>query len=626
MPRLVVSARLTGRRRRAVVALAGTVVAFTAVLAGPVAFPASAVPVAGHSGLVAVVPPESGAGDLRLVFSEAMEPRFSGADLISADGTVVDANAGRIDPADPHVMLVSEPPGVAPDELSVAWRALSAADGHVTSGSFPIPGPGSAGGGAGTATRGHTGGHLSLEVLAKILAYGGLLLAVGLLPFARLVVRPSSGTIPRGLVLTQASALIAAAVGGALVLVVTDLELASAGTVVDPLTYIAGNRVGVLLGLRAAVPLAGGVAAALLIRLGSVARASELAAAAGLASVVLTVLSGHAAAYASPAPMAVDLVHVLAASVWLAGLVGFAGMIGGATPLPIESVRAMIPRFSALAVSSIGLLGLTGLYAAWLQTEDWTSVASPYSLGLAIKVLVVGAACAVGAVNYLDGGRDLRVGGGLSRRIVLEAGIAAVVIVATASLTSGDPPALTRPVGIVATGSDGLVSLSLSPGRSGPNLVVVSGPVPVGATVELTALAGSEPAVSTVLGPLDPLPGAAAARVRAVPGGHVGATVTVAAGRWEAAVVLPNGGAPVARFDFGLDATGVTEGREAPRVPPPLLAGIGLVVFALLAAALVARGLVPPLVDRRVGRISLAAFSLMGGGLGVAILTLGPWV
>lgn len=605
-------------------AIAATVLACAAVLAGPLAPAGPAARVAGHSGLVAVVPPETAGADLRLVFSEPMESRFSGADLISADGSVVTANVGRIDPSDAHVMLVTFPPGNAAAGLSVAWRALSAADGHVTSGAFPVPGPGSAGAGAGTATRGHSGGHLSLEVLAKILAYGGLLIAVGLLPFGRLVVRPVSGAIPRGLALTQANALIAAAVGGALLLAVTDLELASAGTVVDPLTYIAGNRVGVLLGLRAAVPFAGGVVAALLIRRGALGGASGMAAAAGLATIFLTALSGHAAAYASPVPMAVDLVHMLAASVWLAGLVGLAGMIGGETPLPLASVRAMIPRFSALAVSSIALLGLTGVYAAWLETEDWTSVAPPYSLGLAIKVVIVGAAFAVGAVNYLDGGRDLRLGGGISRRIVLEAGMAAVVVVATASLTSGDPPALTRPVAIVPTSSDGLVSLFLAPGRSGPNLVLVSGPVPVGATVELRPLAGAEQATSGVLGSLDALPGAAAARVRGLPGGHVGATLAIPAGRWEAAVALPDGGVPVARFSFALDSAGVTEGRDAPRVPPALLAGIGLVLLALLSAALLARGLVPPLVERSTGRVSLAALSLAAGALGVAILTVGP--
>jgi hypothetical protein len=104
----------------------------------------------------------------------------------------------------------------------------------------------------------------------------------------------------------------------------------------------------------------------------------------------------------------------------------------------------------------------------------------------------------------------------------------------------------------------------------------------------------------------------------------VGATLAIPAGRWEAAVALPNGGVPVARFSFALDSAGVTEGRDAPRLPPPLLAGIGLVLLALLSAALLARDLVPPLVERSVGRVSLAAFSLVAGALGVAILTVGP--
>jgi hypothetical protein len=88
--------------------------------------------------------------------------------------------------------------------------------------------------------------------------------------------------------------------------------------------------------------------------------------------------------------------------------------------------------------------------------------------------------------------------------------------------------------------------------------------------------------------------------------------------------VLPIGGVPVALFSFALDGAGVTEGREAPGLPPPLLAGIGLVLSALLGAGFLARGLVPPLVDRRAGRVSLAAFSVVAATLGVAILAVGP--
>jgi len=222
-------------------------------------------------------------------------------------------------------------------------------------------------------------------------------------------------------------------------------------------------------------------------------------------------------------------VHLVAASVWLAGLVGFAGLIGARTPLGLPAIRAMVPRFSALAVTSIALLGLTGLYAAWLSTEDWTRIGSPYSLGLALKVILVAAAFGVGAINYLDGGRGLPIGGGISRRIVIEAGIAATVIVATASLTANDPPALTRPIAIAPAGGVGLVSLALAPGRPGPNLVIVGGPVPVGAVVELTPVGGSAAPMRLALGSLDGVAGAAGAWTRAEPGGHVAAAATIPA-------------------------------------------------------------------------------------------------
>lgn len=595
--------------------------ALGSALALPFFVPWGGAVVEAHSGLVAVIPtPTEAKGELRLIFSEAVEPRFSGADLVDSSGGIVSAEAGRVDPADPQVVVVALPVPAAQGSF-VSWRVLSAADGHVTSGTIPLV---SGAAGPGPAPRGHGGGHLSLEVLAKILAFGGLLLALGLLPFARLVVRPATGGIPRGLPLTQANALIAAAVGGASLLAVTELELAAAGTVVDPLTYVAGNRVGVLLALRTALPLAGGLFAALLVRRGALTRASEASAGTAVLTLGLSALSGHAAAYASPVPVTVDFVHLVAASVWLAGLVGFAGLIGAPTPVAPAALRAMVPRFSALALVSIALLGATGIYAAWLHTGDWTRLASPYDLGLLMKVLLVGAAFALGAVNFLDGGRDLPIGGGLSRRVVVEAGIAVTVIVATASLTSTDPPALTRPVAIAAAGGGGPVSLSLAPGRAGPNLVIVGGPVPVGTAVELTPAAGDGQPIRLTLETLDRLEGSAAEWARAELGERLAAGGTIPAGSWEAAVVPLPSGVAIARFGFGLDGVGVTAGRLAPPVDPATLAGAGLVLVALLAAVAFARGVSLPLVDRAAGRVALAGFAAVGGATGLAILSLGP--
>jgi len=91
--------------------------------------------------------------------------------------------------------------------------------------------------------------------------------------------------------------------------------------------------------------------------------------------------------------------------------------------------------------------------------------------------------------------------------------------------------------------------------------------------------------------------------------------------------VAPDGSGPsIGRFAFGLDATGITEGREAPPLPPPLLAGGGLLVLAVLAGAASARGIALPRIDRSAGRVSLAAFSVVGGVLGAAIMAFGPRV
>ena len=612
-------------RRRAGLLAGATALGFASLVAVPMLLPGRAASVAGHSGLVAVIPAGAAEeGELRLVFSEALEPTFSGADLVDGSGQVVTPAVGRLDATDHHVMIVAAPQRRTDGDLLVSWRALSAADGHVTGGTVPLSGAAVTEAGSDEAELGeHGGGHLSLEVLAKILAFGGLLVALGLFPFGRYVVRPATGTVPRGLPLTQANALILGAVGGALLLAVSQLELAAAGTIVDPLTYVAGNRIGTLLALRAAIPLVGGLAGAVLVRRGAEGRASAVSAMGALAALILTALSGHAAAYASPIPSLVDLAHLVAASVWLGGLVGFAGMIGGPSPLGRAEIRAMVPRFSALALTSVALLGMTGLYAAWLATGDWTRIDTPYSFGLALKVGLVAAAFGVGALNYLDGGRDLRIGGGLSRRIVLEAAIAATVIVATASLTATDPPALTRAVPIATTDGGGSVTLSLAPGRAGANLVIVEGPVPVGARIELRALEGAS-ATGVALASLDGLPGTAAAFARTEPGNHLGATATIPAGRWQASVLPDGTGPPIGQFAFTLDATGLTDGRRLPPLPPPLLAGAGLLLLAALAAAAAARGITVPLIEPATGRASLAAFSVVGGLLGIAMLTLGP--
>jgi copper transport protein len=611
---------MNDHRRRAVVA-AG--VALLILVGLPVAFAPFAMRADAHSGLVAAVPSTDGGSTVRLVFSEPLEARFSGADVVTQQGTKVAGDVGRVDPADSRILVVTLPAD-PPVGAAIAWRALSGADGHVTTGTIPLPVGEPSPVGARPASRGHNAGHLSAEVIAKILIFGSLLTALGLLPFGRLVVAPVTGRVPRGFAVAQADALLIAGLGAAVLLVITEQELAGAGEAVDPIAYVFGGRIGIVLTLRILVPLLGGLLAVRLVRGDALERASGIASATAAATLVLTASSGHAAAYPSPAPVLVDAVHLGAASVWLGGLIGFAGLIGSPNRPPGDAVRAMVPRFSALALAATAILGLTGLYSAWLTTRDWTTLDSPYGLSLALKVVVVAAAFGIGALNFLDGGRDLRVGGGLDRRVVLEAGVAFVVVVATAQLTSTDPPGLTRPVPVAPVGAEGPVQLALAPARAGPNLLVVTGPIPVGAVVRLQASDPTSSPMTATLGRLDDEAGTAAERARAQPGPHLAATASIPSGTWDVTVALEADGPPVARFAMTLDAAGIAAGRRSPAAPPTFLVAIGLLLLAAGAAMVYALRLRLPNLDATVARPVMAGLALVAATAGVAILASGP--
>jgi methionine-rich copper-binding protein CopC len=75
---------------------------------------------------------------IELFFTETLEPSFSTITVFNSSAAQVDNGDSKLDPADhTHltVSLRSLPDGV----YTVAWKALSAVDGHVTTGSFRSP-------------------------------------------------------------------------------------------------------------------------------------------------------------------------------------------------------------------------------------------------------------------------------------------------------------------------------------------------------------------------------------------------------------------------------------------------------------------------------------------------------
>jgi copper transport protein len=604
-------------RGRRVVRLVATAL----VVAGPILFGPATPRVLAHAQLVTSTP-ESGSvvidrpSEIRLVFSEPLDPAFTSADVLGPDGRAIVDGGGTADPADPYTLTI--PVAALADGLyTVEWQALSRADGHRTNGFFTFgvgdvtpPDP-TEDGTSGTIHAGHDAATSFLESESRIAGSLGLLLALGLPVISWLVLRSSPGS---GFVTAAGATLVLAALGaGGLLL----LGIATLGA--DPLRYVTESRTGSLLGLRVVVTLVGAIVVFTVLRRRPIFALAWCAgvAAAGL---VLLAVGSHAAAYASPAPILALLVHTVAAAIWVSGVAVLAWSAAFGSPVARARLGEVVPRFSAIALVAVGLIGISGLYADWVQTRTIVSVATPYATTLLAKSVLAITAFGIGAVNLVRGGRspDPR----WRPRILLEGGLAAGVLIATGVLTSGSPPAQDAPIPLAAARSSGVageyqVALSLAPGRPGPtrfDALVVPAP-PAEATVELQLTRTDETAETRL--PLRPSGGTYRA----------GGAALAADSMWDAAVLIRGtDGVEVSRtrFVFALDAAGVAEGRAVPPLDPVLVLAIVLLVAAGLGAILLLGGVRLPRLDPGTARLATGAGSAVSLVLALVLLFGGP--
>ncbi len=641
---IVVMARLVTRRslpaisaqrglRRLVAALA---VAAVVILARPVLLAGSAAPVAGHSELLLSVPAAGavlpvGPSQISLVFSEPIEARYTSLDLLDASGAILVARAGAPSPGDPDVLVVDLAAPLPPGSYTVNWRASSSADGHDTTG-FLVFGVGSIDASGltqspssnGSLHPGQDTAHAAAEIQGKTAAYGGAMVAFGLAVLAGLVLVPGLGRVPRGSAYGAAIGLLVAGGGSLVLIVVGASSFAATATPGDYLGYATGSRAGVLLTARLVLGIGAGLAAIVLARRGRTGEAIVVAGLAAAAEIGLVAAVSHAAAFSSPLPVAVDVIHVGAASIWLAGLVALGGLtdFGGRTRLAPDLLRDMVRRFSAVALVSIGLIGATGVYAAWIEIGDFSAIRSAYDLDLAIKVAVFVLALAVGAFNYIDGGRDRPWLGGLSKRLLLELCLAVAVVVIAANLTSGSPTGTDRPVAIDPAGASPgsqRVRLAIQPGRPGPNRYVVTLPAApqAGSNVSLD-LARVDGGAGSSTVPLSPDSTDASGRTLVVNVGEVPAD-----SGWQATILVSAASGAEAShgvFDFAFDTDGLSAGRATPPIDPLLIVALVLLLGSLLAAGLSLAGRSLPRTLPATSRLAVLGGSLVGGVLGLAML------
>ena len=460
------------RRAAGQAAVTGAVLGLLAVLALPGAALAHALPQASSPSAGAQL--STSPSQVTITFGERPDPGLSTIKVIDASGASVTAGPTAAAAGQPLTLVVPLRAGLGDGVYTVAWRTVSAVDGHLASGSFafgigvaPPTGAGSGGSASSTVSAGPS----PAAVAARWLLYVGLVALLGLAVFGALVAHGTPASVRR--VLPLASLIATAGTVG-----VVGVQLGEAG--VD-LGAAFGTSFGPgIVGRVVPLVLAGG-AAGLLWRDRIRSRAGLVLVALGAAgAMVADVAVSHAAAGSTPIlDVPIQVIHVAAVGLWLGGLLGLLVNVRGE---PSPTTAHLARRFSRVATLGIAVVALTGLLRAIAEVGTVDNLVSTDFGRLVIaKTALLGGLALLGALNHFrhapNAGRALR---GLRRVGSVELLVGATVLLLSASLVNLAPPAETiaasLPVAgqpIVVTGSDFGTSLRLtltvSPGAAGFN-------------------------------------------------------------------------------------------------------------------------------------------------------------
>ena len=490
-----------------------TLALLLAVVAGAAAGPAP--PLSAHALLLRAQPPVNATlqeppREIALYFSEPLERRFSSVSVVDQDGALPEQTL-HFDDTDGTLMTVLLGP-TEPGFLVVSWETVSVVDGHRISGSFPITilnpdgslpaaTPPAAVSASGAAAQADLAVVKFLQFVAGCLLVGALLFMLSV----AVAFRGDAGPVAR--LASDRRCLLAALAALVVIAAAAGLELALlASNIGSSLGDVLSTRWGERWLLRHAL-LAASLAAVIALLLGSPRRrrAGLVAAAlvASVAALATTSSTSHAAAGAGSVwATAIDFVHLFAASVWIGMLAMLASLFfwearrpdHGATRAVLETG---LQRFSSIAVVSLSLLLLTGVWSAGIEVARLDDlIDTGYGRALLVKLLLVAPLLGVAGYNaYVLRPRFLTPAGAASgrderprllqrrfaRTIGLELALALGVLAVAAVLVQTTP---TRgaTAGVGASGAisetkqvEGLgVTLTVDPGRPGFNAFEVN--------------------------------------------------------------------------------------------------------------------------------------------------------
>jgi copper transport protein len=415
--------------------------------------------------------------EVRITFTEPPDHGLSQINMFDSTGAAVEVGPLEGVAGEPRALKVAVPE-LPKGTFTVSWRALSTADGHLTTGSFAF------GVGEAVAPVQDSGGTkvdqptpTPLAVGGRWAFYWGLALLFGG-AIGRLLFHRSSTTAPW--LLWVGWGLAAAGLLGMFL-----AERSAVG--VSAADLLGSERGHLLLARGGAVLLALPATVAAAIRSGRWTSVA-LAGAAAIAMLVHA-YAGHASALESLPLLHVGVqwVHLLSVGAWVGGLVWLLAEVRGRSD---EEHAVSVRRFSSMATIALPLVAVTGILRALNEVglEPRRYIDTGFGLTVLGKSALFLGLLALGAYNRyrivpkLGSGSPLFAA--LRRSVRGEIALAAGVFGLTGIMAGLPPPAQApptpRPAQVVAVGEDLAgtlhVRLTVSPGTAGVNRfdVVVS--------------------------------------------------------------------------------------------------------------------------------------------------------
>lgn len=435
---------------------------------------------------------------VELFFSEALESQLSSIKVFDSNNLSVDAADVRVDPADPTRMTVSLR-SLNDGVYTVTWKAVSAVDGHQTVGTFPFA-VGNVNADAVSAIQQSTSFRLPFSTLiSKFLMLASLALLLGQRLFTELVWKPAIKANQNDAV----SAIAEPAIWNTLYRVGLIGVLVSIGL---GILAQAGQSTGSELGFpwqpemgRILIETRLGIIwlSRLWLAMLSVWLASRKESpwrdwsglVVNLGLLFTITLTSHAATEPRPLlPILADGLHLLGMAFWLGGLAYFFTAVrhlrGLDSQLRTRLTSFLTTRFSIYASAFVSVIGLTGLYSAYLRVGSLPALLDTlYGHVLLIKQAFVAGLLVIAATNLLvvsprlkqdrlQGNASTELVERFRKLLILELTFAGLLLASVSFLTYLPPAKVASPNSDLTsrTNVDDLsMHILISPGRVGQN-------------------------------------------------------------------------------------------------------------------------------------------------------------